>query len=103
MPFIDEITAETPVSILTVGQLYQILDKAMNKKIEVLQAPPKHTVRGYDGLANALEVSKDTVWKWVKSGKYEEAITRTGRVISFDVDKVNEIRKANAKTGGRNK
>lgn len=103
MPFIDEITAETPVSMLTVGQLYQILDKAMNKKIEVLQAPPKHTVRGYKGLAKALDIGKATVAKWVRSGEFDPAITRTGRVISFDVDKVNEIRKAKAKTGGRNK
>ncbi len=101
MPFVDEITADTPISMLTVGQLCEVLGKSIPTQITIQQAAPKNIVRGYDGLARAMEVKRSTVGYWVSSGKIEEATQRDSRKIWFDVDKVREI--IGRKSGGRMK
>lgn len=85
--------------MLTVGQLCEILGKTLPTQIEVHQAAQKNIVRGYLGLMEAMNVGRTTVADWVASGKIEEATTREGRKIWFDVDKVREL--LGRKSGGR--
>lgn len=99
MPFVDEITMDTPVSILTVGQLCEIFGMTFPIKVDAHQVAKKNIVRGYIGLMEAMNVGRTTVADWVASGKIEEATTREGRKIWFDVDKVREL--LGRKSGGR--
>lgn len=98
---IHTITDDTPIAMLTVGQLREVIKQGMQIPEVAQQGDSRCLVRGYDGLAKVLDVSRAWVGRLVASGKLDEAITRSGRIIRFDVNKVEEI--LGRKTGGRNK
>lgn len=98
---IVEITDDTPIAMLTVGQLKEVLRQGVPTQVTVQEAPKKHLVYGYKGLADVLGKSVGWAGKVIRSGRIDAAITQEGRAIIIDADKALEL--MNRKTGGRYK
>ena len=76
-----EITSNTRIIDLTVGQLMDIIAKA--------QAPEqtKRLVYGISGIAQLFNCSMTTANRIKASGRIDDAITQHGRIIVVDADK----------------
>lgn len=95
------ITDDTPIAMLTVGQLKEVLKGGIPTQVTVQEAPKKNLVFGYQGLAAALNVSIGWAGKLIRSGRIKDAVTQEGRTIIIDLDKALDLLKQ--KTGGRNR
>ena len=82
-----EINDETPIAMLTVGQLKEILSHSTPTEVHVQQCPQKHLVYGYDGLARLLKVSRVRAGQIIRGGQIADAVTQSGRSIVIDADK----------------
>lgn len=98
---IADITDDTPIAILTVGQLKEVLSMGIPTQVTVQEAPKKNLVFGYQGLATVLGKSVGWAGKLIRSGRIAEAVTQEGRTIIIDADKALEL--LGKKNGGRNK
>lgn len=96
---LTEINDETPIAMLTVGQLKEVLKGGIPTQVTVQEAPKKNLVFGYQGLASALNVSIGWAGKLIRSGRIKDAVTQEGRTIIIDLDKALDLLKQ--KTGGR--
>lgn len=94
-----EINDETPIAMLTVGQLKEILSHSTPTEVHVQQCPQKHLVYGYDGLARLLKVSRVRAGQIIRGGQIADAVTQFGRSIVIDADKALEL--LGRKSGGR--
>ena len=96
---LTEINDNTPIAMLTVGQLKEVLKGGIPTQVTVQEAPKKNLVFGYQGLAAALNVSIGWAGKLIRSGRIKDAVTQEGRTIIIDLDKALDLLKQ--KTGGR--
>lgn len=88
----------TPIAMLTVGQLKDVLESVDKKEIEV-KDKYKNYVYGLSGLANLFSCSIPTAARIKASGKIDAAIKQIGRKIIVDADLALDL--AGRKTGGR--
>ena len=95
-----DINDDTPIAMLTVGQLREILSRSTPTEVYVQQqSQQKHLVYGYGGLASLLDVSKSRAGEILRSGEIDDAVTRFGRSIVIDANKALEC--LGRKRGGR--
>lgn len=94
------ITNDTPVTFLTVGQLKEILriDQSITKPVD--QVKPKNYVYGLRGIQKLFNCSQPTSQR-LKNGIIKDAVSQHGRKIVVDADLAMELFK-NSKSG-RNK
>jgi Protein of unknown function (DUF3853) len=84
------INKETPIAMLTVGQLMELLNS--EKKQETVSKPEssKRLVYGLHGIRNLFNVSHATAFRY-KETIIKDAVSQQGRKIVVDVDKALEL------------
>lgn len=86
-----------PIMMLTFGELMEVLLPAIGIKADEsdLNEPDmeKKYVYGVAGLAKLLGCSNATAQRRISSGKIDQCIIRTGRIIMIDRDAVLEVLK----------
>ena len=82
-----EITSNTRIIDLTVGQLMDIIAKAQSPAVEQSPEQTKRLVYGISGIAQLFNCSMTTANRIKASGRIDEAITQHGRIIVVDADK----------------
>ena len=84
------INKETPIAMLTVGQLMELLNS--EKKQETVSKPEssKRLVYGLHGIRNLFHVSHATAFRY-KETIIKDAVSQQGRKIVVDVDKALEL------------
>jgi hypothetical protein len=96
------VTDNTPVAMLTVGQLKEILQDVMKHAQPAPEPQPinhfQGTVRGIKGIRDLFDVSHATAYRY-KNTILAPAVKQNGRVIITDVAKALEL--FGRKTGGR--
>lgn len=91
-----QITDDTPVAILTVGQQKQMIASAVQEAVlamfgnsgnapKTVSPPEKRYVYGISGIASLFKVSYVTASK-LKEGVLKPAVFQQGRKIMCDVD-----------------
>lgn len=85
------ITDDTPIVMLTVGQLKQILEGKASNQPKEIETPNKQYVYGLAGLASLFGCSIPTAMRIKNSGKINAAITQIGRKIVIDADMALEL------------
>lgn len=103
-----QITNDTPVAMLTVGQLKEVLSaevlSAISSQSRTNTGEKKESkgyVHGIGGIAQLFGCSMVTASRIKASGKIDGAITQIGRKIIVDAERALEL--AGRKTGGRRK
>ena len=96
---IRSITNDTPVAMLTVGQLKEVLETTERQLPPATTKETKKYVYGIKGIAELFNCSIPTANRIKASGKIDGAITQIGRKIIVDADLALEL--AGHKTGGR--
>ena len=89
----------TPIAVLTVGQLKEILGLQQKPQIFDTTNPDKRYAYGIAGIAKIFDCSIPTANRIKSSGKIDKAITQIGRKIIVDIDLALEL--AGKKEGGR--
>lgn len=87
------ISNDTPVAMLTVGQLREALGIQSVDTESVMSAEkgkPKQYVYGLAGIRKLFNVSHPTAQKY-KDGILRDAVSQRGRVIVVDVEKAMEL------------
>ena len=86
------VTKDTPIAMLTVGQLQAVLgiDNSHQEEAEAAPSEPKRYVYGLAGIRNLFNVSHATAQKY-KDGILADAVHQNGRKIMVDVDKAIEL------------
>lgn len=88
---IMEITNETPVVMLTVGQLKEVLKSGEDKPSQLTQLTPERKyVYGLAGVRKLFNCSHATAQKY-KDGVIKDAVRQVGRKIIVDADKAMEL------------
>lgn len=93
------VTNDTPIAMLTVGQLKEVLGATETQPQPVPAKEEKRYVYGIAGIARLFNCSIPTANRIKASGKIDVAITQIGRKIIVDADLAIEL--AGRKTGGR--
>jgi len=88
----------TPIAMLTVGQLKEILGEPQPLIIDTTKMDRKF-VYGIVGIAKLFGCSIPTANRIKKSGKIDKAVTQVGRKIVVDAELALEL--AGKKEGGR--
>ena len=97
---IMKLDPNTPVAMLTVGQLKEALqDNAPAKESAAPDAAPKRYVYGIAGIARLFDCSASTANRIKASGQIDGAIRQIGRKIVVDADLALQL--AGRKRGGR--
>ncbi len=89
----------TPIAVLTVGQLKEILGVQQKPQILDTTNHDKRYAYGIAGIARTFDCSIPTANRIKSSGKIDKAITQIGRKIIVDIDLALEL--AGKKEGGR--
>jgi hypothetical protein len=84
-----EISSDTRIIDLTVGELMKILDK--QKPVMVVEQPRKRLVYGIAGIAQLFNCSTTTANRIKASGKIDRAISQHGRTITVDAELALEL------------
>lgn len=85
------ITKDTPIAMLTVGQLQEVLGLSMERKPEpVRDDKPREYVYGLGGIRNLFNVSHPTAQRY-KDTIIADAVKQNGRIIIVDVEKALEL------------
>jgi hypothetical protein len=92
------INNETPVAMLTAGELKQVL-KDVQPEQAIEEKKEKRVVYGIPGIAKIFDCSIPTAQRIKSSGKIDRAITQPGRKIIVDANLAVEL--AGKKEGGR--
>ena len=82
-----EITSNTRIIDLTVGQLMELFAKAQAPAVEKAPKQTKRRVYGISGIAQLFNRSMTTANRVKASGRIDDAITQHGRIIVVDADK----------------
>lgn len=90
---------DTPIAVLTVGQLKEILISQQKSETINTINHEKRYVYGISGIASIFNCSIPTANRIKARGKINKAITQIGRKIIVDVDLAVEL--AAKKEGGR--
>lgn len=85
-----QITKDTPIAMLTVGQLEEFLKRGEKKDTPQKPKEPKKYVYGLRGIRELFGVSHVTAQKY-KDGILRDAVSQQGRVIVTDVEKALEL------------
>lgn len=94
------ITNDTPIAMLTVGQLKEVLGLgAVPVRTSGPARAEKTYVHGIAGIARLFGCTKTTASRIKASGKIDEAVKQIGRKIVVDAELALEL--AGRKTGGR--
>ena len=93
------ITNDTPIAMLTVGQLKEVLVATETQPQPATIKEAKKYVYGIRGIAGLFNCSMPTANRIKASGKINGAIVQIGRKIIVDADLAIEL--AGRKTGGR--
>ena len=92
-----EITADTRIIDLTVGQLRTILrqqqEEEPNHVVQEIKAPERRLEYGIEGIERIFKCCHTTACRIKKSGEIDEAISQVGRKIVIDVDMALKLRK----------
>ena len=96
---IRRISNDTPIAMLTVGQLKEVLGTTEVQPQPVPTKENKTYVHGIRGIAGLFNCSIPTANRIKASGKIDGAITQIGRKIIVDADLAIDL--ASRKTGGR--
>lgn len=86
----NEITKETPIVFLTVGQLLEILDLERKPDIITVAKEPKQLVYGLSGIRRLFNVSHATAFRY-KNTILKGAVSQHGRKIVVDVELALEL------------
>lgn len=81
-----QIDYDTPIAMLTVRQLLQLIDNKKEPQESQKEDASKHYVYGLSGLAKLLNCSIVTAHKIKKIGKIDAAVKQIGRKIIVDAD-----------------
>lgn len=84
------ITKDTPIAMLTVGQLQEVLGLSQTQLPELVADHPKKYVYGLAGIRKLFNVSHATAQRY-KDTIIAEAVKQQGRIIVTDVDKAMEL------------
>ena len=89
-----QITNDTPIAFLTVGQLLEIMELERKKQNHPTPAPkePIRLAYGLNGIRKLFGVSHATAYRY-KETIIKEAVSQHGRKIIIDVDKALELYK----------
>lgn len=96
---IRTVTNETPIAMLTVGQLKEVLKTEQTAPQQAQKSESKKYVYGIRGIAELFYCSIPTANRIKASGKIDGAITQIGRKIIVDAELALEL--AGHKKGGR--
>lgn len=84
-----QISDDTPIAMLTVGQLRSVLDSSLRdrieKPVETDTSTPKRYVHGVSGIKQLFNVSYPTAHK-LKETILKPAVKQQGRVIVVDAE-----------------
>ena len=84
-----QITDDTPIAMLTVGQLRSVLDSSIRERIEkpveTDTSTPKRYVHGVSGIKQLFSCSYPTAHK-LKETILKPAVKQQGRVIVVDAE-----------------
>jgi hypothetical protein len=86
----NQITNETPIAFLTVGQLLELLNSDKSNETQTIPEKSKQLVYGLHGIRNLFGVSHATAQRY-KDTIINEAVIQNGRKIIVDVDKALEL------------
>lgn len=86
-----DITPDTRIIDLTVGQLMEVIESASLRN----QEESKRVVHGIAGIAQIFNCSISTAQRIKASGKIDAAISQCGRTMVIDVEKAIRLFKAN--------
>lgn len=85
------VTNETPIAMLTVGQLREVLKSGEDKPIQLTQLnPERRYVYGLAGIRRLFNCGVVTASKY-KNGVIKDAVMQFGRKIVVDADKALEL------------
>lgn len=91
------INKETPIAMLTVGQLMELLNSEKKPEVVTISENSKRLVYGLYGIRKLFNVSHATAFRY-KETIIKDAVSQNGRKIVVDADKALEL--FNAKTKG---
>ena len=91
------INQSTPIALLTVGQLIELLNEDRKQLTVSVPETSKRLVYGLHGIRKLFNVSHATAFRY-KETIIKDAVSQNGRKIVVDVDKALELFKA--KNGG---
>ena len=104
----ETINSQSRVVDVTLGQLADFLRDSgfvttadvAEKKPDVATSP-KPDLIGLQGLADYLQMSKGTAWKYYKAGVFDNAVVKVGdRNLRFDMELASEaVRKKKRRKG----
>ena len=86
-----EITSDTRIIDLTVGQLMDLFAKAQAPATQAQQKEEKRLVYGISGIAQIFNCSMTTANRIKASGRIDDAITQHGRIIVVDANKALQL------------
>lgn len=84
------ITKDTPIAILTVGQLQEVLGLSPERRSQQASDKPKEYVFGLDGICRLFNVSRQTAQRY-KDTIIADAVIQQGRKIMVDAEKAMEL------------
>ncbi len=84
------INKDTPIAMLTVGQLQEVLGLSSEQKPQPVSDEPKRYVYGLAGIKALFNVSHATAQRY-KNTFLHEAISQQGKIIVTDVEKAMEL------------
>src|ERR1035437_9659110 len=84
------IDKETPIAMLTVGQLIELLNEDRKQVTVSKPESSKRLVYGLHGIRNLFNVSHATAFRY-KETIIKDAVSQNGRKIVVDVDKALEL------------
>lgn len=86
-----EITSDTRIIDLTVGQLMDLFAKAQAPATQAQPKEAKRLVYGIAGIAQIFNCSMTTANRIKASGRIDDAITQHGRIIVVDANKALQL------------
>lgn len=86
-----EITSDTRIIDLTVGQLMDLFAKAQAPATQGRPKEEKRLVYGIAGIAQIFNCSMTTANRIKASGRIDDAITQHGRIIVVDANKALQL------------
>lgn len=86
-----EITSDTRIIDLTVGQLMDLFAKAQAPTTQAQPKEKKRLVYGIAGIAQIFNCSMTTANRIKASGRINDAITQHGRIIVVDANKALQL------------
>ena len=78
----------TRIIDLTVGELRKLIADTVKETTVIQRTEAAKPVKGLDGIASALGVSRSTANRYKQSGRLDGAVWQVGRTIYCDTTKL---------------